>query len=264
MFKEMRPIGSLDLRPAHGGAKETQSNYLEVVEIGGHRLETELRCEVKSAPELGGHELRPRPQHRGHAPGRPRLPHGDRRRRPAPRQGPQGRRVHEHPAQHRRDRRCARSGAPGCSAPRRWAAVKAAGGAVDPKPGSVGDADPRVSFSRAGAAAVHRRRGRAVDRHGDRHGRLLRALHRRRHRAALVGPLQPGRRGQRRQPALPAPRPGLVGRLAGGDGQHVELGRGDGPADGRRGPGPERPHHRAHDADGEGTVGQGTGRASRT
>ena len=51
MFKEMRPIGSLDLRPAHGGAKETQSNYLEVVEIGGHRLETELRCEVKSAPK---------------------------------------------------------------------------------------------------------------------------------------------------------------------------------------------------------------------
>ncbi len=49
MFKEMRPIGSLDLRPTPGGAQQTHSNYLEVVEIGGHRLETELRCEFKSA-----------------------------------------------------------------------------------------------------------------------------------------------------------------------------------------------------------------------
>ena len=37
--------------PGHGGAKETHSNYLEVVEIGGHRLETELRCDFKSAPK---------------------------------------------------------------------------------------------------------------------------------------------------------------------------------------------------------------------
>ena len=49
MFKEMKPIGSLDLRPTPGGAHQIHSNYLEVVEIGGHRLETELRCEVKSA-----------------------------------------------------------------------------------------------------------------------------------------------------------------------------------------------------------------------
>ena len=47
-------------------------------------------------------------------------------------------------------------------------------------------------------------------------------------------------------------------RLAGGHGQHVQLGRGDRPTDGRRGSGEERPHHRAHDADGEGTVRQGT------
>jgi hypothetical protein len=49
MFKEMRPLGSLDLRPSRSGAKQTHSNYLEVVEIGGHRLETELRCDYKSA-----------------------------------------------------------------------------------------------------------------------------------------------------------------------------------------------------------------------
>ena len=48
MFKEMRPLGSLDLRPTRGGAKQTHSNYLEVVEIGGHRLETELRCDFKT------------------------------------------------------------------------------------------------------------------------------------------------------------------------------------------------------------------------
>ena len=49
MFKEMRPLGSLALRPSPSGAKQTHSNYLEVVEIGGHRLETELRCDFKSA-----------------------------------------------------------------------------------------------------------------------------------------------------------------------------------------------------------------------
>jgi len=49
MFKEMRPIGSLDLRPTRGDAQQTHSDYLEVVEIGGHRLETELKCELKSA-----------------------------------------------------------------------------------------------------------------------------------------------------------------------------------------------------------------------
>ena len=50
MFKEMRPIGSVDLRPTPDAAQQTHSNYLEVVEIGGHRLETELRCDFKSAP----------------------------------------------------------------------------------------------------------------------------------------------------------------------------------------------------------------------
>ena len=49
MFKEMRPLGSLALRPSRSGTKQTHSNYLEVVEIGGHRLETELRCDFKSA-----------------------------------------------------------------------------------------------------------------------------------------------------------------------------------------------------------------------
>ena len=48
MFKEMRPIGPVDLRPTRSNAQQTHADYLEVVEIGGHRLETELRCEIKS------------------------------------------------------------------------------------------------------------------------------------------------------------------------------------------------------------------------
>jgi hypothetical protein len=48
MFKEMRPLGPVDLRPTRSNAQQTHANYLEVVEIGGHRLETELRCELKS------------------------------------------------------------------------------------------------------------------------------------------------------------------------------------------------------------------------
>jgi hypothetical protein len=48
MFKEMRPIGPVDLRPTRSNAEQTHASYLEVVEIGGHRLETELRCELKS------------------------------------------------------------------------------------------------------------------------------------------------------------------------------------------------------------------------
>lgn len=48
MFKEMRPVGPVDLRPTRSNAEQTHANYLEVVEIGGHRLETELRCELKS------------------------------------------------------------------------------------------------------------------------------------------------------------------------------------------------------------------------
>ena len=48
MFKEMRPIGSVELRPSKSNAQQTDSRYLDVVEIGGHRLETELRCEFKS------------------------------------------------------------------------------------------------------------------------------------------------------------------------------------------------------------------------
>ena len=49
MFKDMKPLDSLDLRPTPGDQHQIHSKYLEVVEIGGQRLETELRCEVKSA-----------------------------------------------------------------------------------------------------------------------------------------------------------------------------------------------------------------------
>lgn len=51
MFKEMRPIGEVDLRPSRSNAQQTHADYLEVVEIGGHRLETELRCEFKSTKD---------------------------------------------------------------------------------------------------------------------------------------------------------------------------------------------------------------------
>ena len=151
MFKEMRPIGSLDLRPAHGGAKETQSNYLEVVEIGGHRLETELRCEVKSAPKWAamsfdldrsiGDMLQ---VDRGYlmvvsAGGR--------------------RHVKALKVVGFTNTLLNTVATQMCPEWSTWVqratqvgAVQAAGGSVDPTPGSVGDADPRVSFSRAGAA----------------------------------------------------------------------------------------------------------------
>jgi hypothetical protein len=48
MFKEMRPIDSVDVRPSKSNAEQTHSRYLEVVEIDGRRVETELRCEFKS------------------------------------------------------------------------------------------------------------------------------------------------------------------------------------------------------------------------
>ncbi len=51
MFKEMRPISPVDLRPSRSNAQQTHGDYLEVVEIGGHRLETELRCELKSTKD---------------------------------------------------------------------------------------------------------------------------------------------------------------------------------------------------------------------
>jgi hypothetical protein len=51
MFKEMRPLGNVDLRPSHSNAEQTHADYLEVVEIGGHRLSTELRCEFKSTKD---------------------------------------------------------------------------------------------------------------------------------------------------------------------------------------------------------------------
>ena len=49
MFIEMRPLDSLDLRQTPDDEHQIHSKYLEVVEIGGHRLETELRCDFKSA-----------------------------------------------------------------------------------------------------------------------------------------------------------------------------------------------------------------------
>ncbi len=51
MFKDMRPIGPVALRPPRSNSQHTQGKYLEVVEIEGHRLETELHCELKSTKD---------------------------------------------------------------------------------------------------------------------------------------------------------------------------------------------------------------------
>ena len=50
MFKEMRPTGPVTQGRAVHGAQQTHANYLEVVEIGGHRLDTVLHCDLKSTP----------------------------------------------------------------------------------------------------------------------------------------------------------------------------------------------------------------------
>jgi hypothetical protein len=48
MFKGMHPIGGPDPRPTRSDGEQSHANYLEDVEIGGHRLQTELRCDIKS------------------------------------------------------------------------------------------------------------------------------------------------------------------------------------------------------------------------
>jgi hypothetical protein len=152
MFKEMKPIGSLDLRPTRGSAQQTHSNYLEVVEIGGHRLETELRCEIKSSEKWAavafdldrsiGDMLQ---VDRGY------LMVAD-----------AGGRRHVKALKvvgftNTLLNTVATQVCPEWSV---WVqratqvgAVQAAGGSTDPKPRSVGDSDPRVSWSREGASA---------------------------------------------------------------------------------------------------------------
>ncbi len=208
MFKEMRPLGSLALRPSRSGTKQTHSNYLEVVEIGGHRLETELRCEFKSAEKWSATSLRPQPQHRGHAPSRPRLPDGGGCRRPEARQGPEGGRLHQHSAQHRRNR-----GLPGVGylgAARDDGQRGPGGRRLNPDAGLDRRLRPAGVVVHGRRGRLHRRGGRAIDRDRDRHDGLLRPLRHRCQRTGLVGPLRADRHGERRQPPLPAPGPGLV------------------------------------------------------
>jgi hypothetical protein len=152
MFKEMRPIGSVDLRSTPDETQQTHSDYLEVVEIGGHRLETELRCEFKSAKTWAatsfdlnrsiGNVLQ---VDRGY------LMAAD-----------VGGRRHVKALKvvgftNTLLNTVATEVCPEWSI---WVqraanvgAVQAAGGSVDPTPGSVGDSDPRVSWSTEGAAA---------------------------------------------------------------------------------------------------------------
>ena len=130
--------------PTQGDAHQTHSKYLEVVEIGGHRLETELRCEFKSTKAWSatsydldrsiGDMLQ---VDRGY------LMVAD-----------VGGRRHVKALKvvgftntllNTVATRSVRSGASGCRAPTKVAEVQAAGGSVDPNPGSVGDSDPRVS-----------------------------------------------------------------------------------------------------------------------
>ncbi len=152
MFKEMRPISSVDLRPTPGSEQQTHSNYLEVVEIGGHRLETELRCEFKSADRWAatsfdlGRSIGDMLQvDRGY------LMVAD-----------VGGRRHVKALKvvgftNTLLNTVATQVCPEWST---WVqratkvdAVQAGGGSVNPTPGSVGDSDPRVSWSTEGAAA---------------------------------------------------------------------------------------------------------------
>ena len=50
MFKEMRRSGPVRDMPALSGETQTHANYLEVVELGGHQLETMLHCDIKTTP----------------------------------------------------------------------------------------------------------------------------------------------------------------------------------------------------------------------
>jgi len=152
MFKEMRPIGSVDLRPTPDAAQQTHSNYLEVVEISGHRLETELRFEFKSSGDWAAvsydldHSIGDMLQvDRGY------LMAAD-----------VGGRRHVKALKvvgftNTLLNTVATDICPEWSI---WvqraakvAAVQAAGGSVDPTPGSVGDSDPDVSWSPDDAAA---------------------------------------------------------------------------------------------------------------
>ena len=151
MFKEMRPISSVDLRPTPGSEQQTHSNYLEVVEIGGHRLETELRCEFKSDKKWAatsfdldrsiGDMLQ---VDRGY------LMVAD----------VGGRRhVKALKVVGFTDTLLNTVTTQVCPEWSIWVqratkvdAVQAAGGSIDPTPGSVGDSDPRVSWSRDDAA----------------------------------------------------------------------------------------------------------------
>ncbi|HMK62860.1 MAG TPA: hypothetical protein VEG62_01625 [Acidimicrobiales bacterium] len=152
MFKEMRPIGPVDLRPTHGNAQQTHAEYLEVVEIGGHRLETELRCELKSAKTWAA------------------MSYDLDRSIGAVLQVDRGylmaadvcgrRHVKALKVVGFTDTLLNTAATQVCPEWSTWVqravkveAIKAAGGSVDPKPGSVGDSNPTVSSSPEGAAA---------------------------------------------------------------------------------------------------------------
>ena len=152
MFIEMRPIGSVDVRPSKSNAQQTHSRYLEVVEIGGRRVETELRCEFKSTPawaavsfdmdrSIGdvlqvdrGYLMAAKVGGRRHVKALKVVGFTD-----------------------TLLNTFATEVCPGWSdsvqSAAKTAAVRAAGGSVKPAPGSVGDSDPSVSSSTEGAAA---------------------------------------------------------------------------------------------------------------
>lgn len=48
MFKEMRPTGRVVDVPSLAGEVQSHANYLEVVKLGGQELETVLHCDIKS------------------------------------------------------------------------------------------------------------------------------------------------------------------------------------------------------------------------
>jgi hypothetical protein len=152
MFKEMRPIGSVDVRPSKSNAQQTHSRYLEVVEIDDHRLETELRCEFKSTKAWAAVSF---DMDRSIGD----LLQVDRGYLMAADAGGV-RHVKALKVVGFTDTLLNTAATGVCPGWSTWvqratkaAEVRAAGGSVKPDPGSVGDSDPRVSWSTAGAAA---------------------------------------------------------------------------------------------------------------
>ena len=245
MFKEMRPTGPVTQVGVLPGVRQTHANYLEVVEIGGRRLDTVLHCDLKSTPTWAAvsydldHSIGNMLQvDRGYllaldVAGR--------------------RQVKALKVVGFTDTLLNTFATTVCPEWGTWvqravnvAAVQASGGSVDPTPGSVGDSDPDVSRPGADAGAftggIAEQWVSTVTDMAEFYGQY----------ASDVGArLWSGSYGQKDaaqdgSSTVPTARTRLVARMAGRHGRHCELGGGGRPADGGRRSGPEWAHRRAH------------------